>query len=99
VDEEDGVEKLDPEDKVELPSSKQLTPLSIMVVDTISAVWSRTLLQVLFDSGSSSTFISKKCLPRHSKMRSIQSRHTINTCWHLHMTRNGGDVLTQIART
>ena len=63
VEEDNEVEKLDPEDKVELPSSKRLTPLSIMVVDTISAVRSRTLLKVLFDSGSSSTFISKKCLP------------------------------------
>jgi hypothetical protein len=35
MEEDYGVEKLDPEDKVELPSSKQLTPLSIMVVDTI----------------------------------------------------------------
>ena len=79
VEEDDEVEKLDPEDKVELPSSKRLTPLSIMVVDTISAVRSRTLLKVLFDSGSSSTFISKKCLPRHCKTRSIQSKRTINT--------------------
>ena len=55
VEEDDEVEKLDPEDKVELPSSKRLTPLSIMVVDTISAVRSRTLLKVLFDSRSSSS--------------------------------------------
>ena len=63
VEEDDEVEKLDPEDKVELPSSKQLTSLSIMVVDTMSAVWSRTLLKVLFNSGSSTTFIRKKYLP------------------------------------
>ena len=79
MEEDDEVEKLDPEDKVMLPSSKRLTPLSIMMVDTISAVRSCTLLKVLFDAGSSSTFISKKCLPQHCKTRSKQSKRTINT--------------------
>jgi hypothetical protein len=77
VEEDDEVEKLDPEDKVELPSSKLLTPLSIMVVDSISAVSSRTLLKVLFDSGSSSSSICKKCLPQHCKTQSIESKCTI----------------------
>ncbi len=36
-----------------------LTPVTIMVVDTISAVRSRKLLKVLLDSGSTTTLIKK----------------------------------------
>jgi hypothetical protein len=36
-----------------------LTPVTIMVVDTISAVRSRKLLKVLLDSGSTTTLINK----------------------------------------
>jgi hypothetical protein len=38
-----------------------------MVCDTISLVRSRTILKVLFDPGSTVTFISRKCLPGHCK--------------------------------
>jgi hypothetical protein len=41
---------------------KQLIPVTIMVVDTISSVKSRILLKVLLDSGSTTTMISRKCL-------------------------------------
>jgi hypothetical protein len=40
-------------------SPKQLTPVTIMVVDTISSVKSRILLKVLLDSGSTSTMIDR----------------------------------------
>ena len=43
-----------------LPIIKRLTPLSIMVCNTISAVRSQTLLKVPFDSGSTAMFISRK---------------------------------------
>ncbi len=46
-------------------SPKQLTPVTIMVVGTISSVKSRILLKVLLDSGSTSTMINRKCLPRN----------------------------------
>ncbi len=46
-------------------SSKQLTPVTIMVADTISSVKSRFSLKVLLDSGSTSTMINRKCLPRN----------------------------------
>ncbi len=46
-------------------AQKHLTPVTIMVVDTISSVKSRTLLKVLLDSGSTTTMINQKCLPRH----------------------------------
>ena len=48
-----------------LPSTKNLTPVIIMVVDTIGTVKSRRLLKVLLlDSGSTITLINKKCLPK-----------------------------------
>ncbi len=50
-----------------MPSKKRLTPLSILVCDTISSVRSRTILKVLFDPGSTITFIARKYLPRHCK--------------------------------
>jgi hypothetical protein len=46
-------------------SPKQLTPVTIMVVYTISSVKSRILLKVLLDSGSTATMINRKCLPRN----------------------------------
>jgi len=48
-----------------LPSQTKLTPINIMVVDTMSAVKSRRLLKVLLDSGSTTTLINKKCLPKN----------------------------------
>ena len=47
-----------------LPSTKNLTPVTIMVVDTIGTVKSRRLLKVLLDSGSTITIINKNCLPK-----------------------------------
>ena len=62
-----------------MPSKKRLTPLSIMVCDTISAVRSRTILKVLFDPGSTVTFISCKCLPRHCKPFPVTKSRSVNT--------------------
>ncbi len=56
-----------------------LTPVTIMVVDTISSVKSRILLKVLMDSGSTLTMINKKCLPRNCKPCKISSSRQINT--------------------
>jgi hypothetical protein len=44
---------------------KQLTPVTIMVVDTISSGKSRILLKILLDSGSGTTMIIRKCLIRN----------------------------------
>ena len=65
--------------KVILPNKARLMPLSIMVCDTISAVRSRTLLKVLFDPGSTTTFISRKCLPRHCKPCPVARTRSVNT--------------------
>jgi len=65
--------------EVKMPNKKRLTPTSFMVVDTISAVKSRTLLKVLFDPGSTATLINRKCLPRHCKAISTKQERKINT--------------------
>ena len=62
-----------------LPNRKRLMPLSIMVCETISAVRSRTILKVLFDPGSTVTFISCKCLPRHCKPCPVTKSRSVNT--------------------
>jgi hypothetical protein len=42
---------------------QKLTPVTILVVDTISSVRSRRLLKVLLDSGSMATLINKNAYP------------------------------------
>ena len=77
---EEHKETAGPKDvKVTLPNKARLTPLSIMVCDTISAVRSRMLLKVLFDPGSTTTFISRKCLPRHCKPCPAARNRSVNT--------------------
>jgi hypothetical protein len=51
-------------------SPKQLIPVTITVVDTISSVKLRILLKVLLDSGSTSTMINKNAfleIAKHAK--------------------------------
>jgi hypothetical protein len=56
-----------------------LTPVTIMVVDTISSMKSRILLKVLLDSGSATTMINRKCLPRHCQPCKISNSRKIST--------------------
>jgi hypothetical protein len=58
---------------------QKLTPVTILVEDTISSVRSRRLLKVLLHSGSKTTFTNKRCLPRHHKPRKISSSRQVNT--------------------
>jgi hypothetical protein len=60
-------------------SPKQLTPVTIMVVDTISSVKSRILLKVLLDSGSTTTMINRKCLRRNCQTCKNSKSSTIGT--------------------
>jgi hypothetical protein len=60
-------------------SPKQLTPVTIMVVDTISSVKLRILLKVLLDSGSTTTMINRKCLPRNCQTCKISKSRKIGT--------------------
>ena len=62
-----------------LPSQTKLTPINIMVVDTMSAVKSRRLLKVLLDSGSTTTLINKKCLPKNCKTCKASQSRIVNT--------------------
>jgi hypothetical protein len=57
----------------------QLTPVTIMVVDTISSVKSRFLLKVLLDSGSTTTMFNRKCLPRNCQTCKISNSRKIGT--------------------
>jgi hypothetical protein len=58
---------------------QKLTLGRILVVDAISSVRSRRLLKVLLDSGSTTTLINKRCLPRHCKPNEISSSRQVNT--------------------
>ena len=60
-------------------STKNLTPVTIMVVDTIGTIKSRRLLKVLLDSGSTTTLINKRCLPRACKPCPISQSRMVNT--------------------
>ncbi len=57
ISEDNGSDKEMDKPKETVPQN--LTPVTIMVVDTISSVRSRTLLKVLFDSGSTITLFNK----------------------------------------
>jgi hypothetical protein len=60
-------------------SPKQLTPVTFMVVDTISSVNLRILLKVLLDSGSTTTMINRKRLPRNCQTCKISKSRKIGT--------------------
>jgi hypothetical protein len=49
--------------KANTDTQKYLTPVTIMVVDTISSVKSRIFLKVLLDSGSTTTMINQNVYP------------------------------------
>jgi hypothetical protein len=66
-------------DKPKKTVTQNHIPVTIMVVDTISSVRSRTLLRVLLDSGSTTTSINKKCLSRHCTPCNISSSRKVNT--------------------
>jgi len=68
------------EQKVNVPlSTRNLTPVTIMVVDTIGTIKSRKLLKVLLDSGSTTTLINKRCLPRGCKPCPVAQSRMVNT--------------------
>ena len=49
------------------PKNKSLTPISIMVVDTVGLIKSRKLLKALFDPGSTKTLVKKINTPERHK--------------------------------
>ncbi|KAL7434954.1 hypothetical protein ACHAXH_002429 [Discostella pseudostelligera] len=64
------------------PPSEQdaswLTPLSILTADTIGALHSQKLLKVLFDPGSTYTFIHRRALPWHRQPFKVKDAKKIN---------------------
>ena len=62
-----------------IPQSRNLTPVTIMVADTIGTVKSRRLLKVLLDSGSTTTLINKRCLPRKCQPSKTSQSRMVNT--------------------
>ena len=62
-----------------IPQSRNLTPVTIMEADTIGAVKSRRLLKVLLDSGSTTTLINKRCLPRKCLPCKTSQSRMVNT--------------------
>jgi hypothetical protein len=58
---------------------KQLTQVTIMVVDTISSVKSRILLKVFLDSDSTTTMINRKCFSKNCQMCKISNSRNIDT--------------------
>jgi hypothetical protein len=65
--------------KQRLDDDENLTPISIMVVDTNRAVHSQRLLKVLFDPGSTKTLIHCGCLPKHCKLVAIETAQPMCT--------------------
>ncbi len=61
------------------PQNRNLTPVTIMVADSIGAVRSRKLLKVLLDSGSTTTLINKKYLPKKCRPCQISQSRMVNT--------------------
>jgi hypothetical protein len=58
---------------------QNLTPVTIMVVDTISSVRSRRLLDFFLDSGSTTTLVNKQCLPEKCRPCQISQSRMVNT--------------------
>jgi hypothetical protein len=59
--------------------TRNLTPVTIMIADTIGTVRSRRLLKILQDSGSTRTLVNKKCLPRKCQPCPISKSRMVNT--------------------
>jgi hypothetical protein len=60
------------------PQNGNFTPVTIMVADSIGAVRSRRLLKILFDSGSTTTLVNKKCLPKKCRPCQISQSRMVN---------------------
>jgi hypothetical protein len=61
------------------PQNRNLTPVTIMVADSIGAVRSRKLLNFLLDSGSTTTLINKKYLPKKCRPCQLSQSRMVNT--------------------
>ncbi len=92
ISEDNGSNKEVDKPKKNVPQN--LTPVTIMVVDTISSVRSRRLLKIFLDSGSTTTLINKKCLPKKCKPCQISGKYIDRF---LPIVINSGNVQFKIA--
>ena len=77
--EDEEISYMIPTPKSGQPRDLSLTPISIMVIDTIGTIKSRKLLKVLFDPGSTKTLISSSVIPRKAAPHTICSEKKVNT--------------------
>jgi hypothetical protein len=77
ISEDNGSDKEVEKPKKNVPQN--LTPVRIMLVDTISSVKSRRLLKILLDSGSATTLVNKKCLPKKCRPCQLSQSRMVNT--------------------
>ena len=68
-----------PVPKIGTPRDSSLTPITIMVVDTMGLKKSRSLLKVFFDPGSTKSLISRKALPRGAQLILLTSAKKVTT--------------------
>jgi len=61
------------------PKDISLTPITIMVVNTIGLKKSRIFLKVLLDPGSTETLIYRKVLPKSASIIPLQQVKEVNT--------------------
>jgi hypothetical protein len=66
-------------DKPKKDVPQNLTLVTIMVVDTISSAKSRRLLKILWDSGSATTLVNKKCFLKKCRPCQISQSRMVNT--------------------
>jgi hypothetical protein len=77
ISEDNGSDKEVDKPKKNVPQN--LTPVTILVIDTISSVRSRKLLKILLNSGSTTTLVNKKCLPKKCRPCQISQSRMVNT--------------------
>jgi len=77
--EEQDVTYMIPVPKQGTPRDISLTPITIMVADTMGLEKSRALLKVLSDRGSTKSLISIKALPKGAQLIPLTSTKKVTT--------------------
>ena len=86
--EEDEVTYMIPVPKGGTPRDTSLTPIIIMIVNSIGLKKSRAILKVLLDPGSTKTMISHKALPREAQLLPLQQEKKVTTLAGTMKTKN-----------
>ena len=86
--EEDEITYMIPVPKGGPPRDTSLTPITIMIVNSIGLKKSRAILKVLLDPGSTKTMISRKALPREAQRIPLQQKKKVTTLTGTMRTKN-----------